>query len=178
MKERFRGFNKKFKNTYEKKAICKIILFGSYRPSSEESFLRQIKKDLQEDGYEKTFLIKDLPDLNNRTIRDKSIVGLEFSDINIFIVTFRGKKVGSTVELEYIIQNASLLSFKTIVFFEVKNENGEKIKSLSQLQIDGLLRANIKFYPFERESYSDLFKSIRAKIWSKHYHYVITEKRY
>ncbi|MFX0104353.1 MAG: hypothetical protein ACFE75_02540 [Candidatus Hodarchaeota archaeon] len=82
------------------------------------------------------------------------------------------------VELEYIIRRASTLSFKTIVFFEKKLENGETKKSLFQLQIDGLIEGNIRFYPFEREDYLDLFQSIRVKVWAMRYHYVITENRY
>ncbi len=179
LKDKFEEFiTNKIIRVSDKKSICKLIIFGAYYPPGEKRFLRKIKKSLQEDGYEETWLVEEYPNSDNLSIRNKSIECLDFSDINLFIITFKGKQGGLTVELEYVIRNASRISFKTIVFFEVKAEEGKSIKSLSQLQIDGLIDGNIRFYPFEKNNFQDLFEAIRGKVWSMHYHYVINENRY
>ncbi len=170
--------NEKIKRLLQKKELCKILLFGAYYPPSEKEFLIKIRDDIRNEGYINTFLVEDFPKYPNLNIREKSFACLEFSDINVFVITFSGKQAGSSAELEHIIKNASSLSFKTIVTYEYKLEIDDKINSLSPLQEDGLKFSNIKLIPFLKEEYSDFFELLRAQIWNKHYHYVIHENRY
>lgn len=188
MKEEFphiesKNFNKfieKFrkKEIIEKKPLCRIILFGSYYPLTEKEFLIKIRDDLKNDGYINAWLVENYPTYNDLGIREKSIFCLEYSHINFFIITFKGVGRGETVELEEIIRNATKLSFKTVVFYEIKCENNDKIPSLSPLQEDGLISAKIKTVEFKKDNYEDLFQLIRGKAWELHYYYVFYEKRY
>ncbi|MFO8019220.1 MAG: hypothetical protein R6U96_11330 [Promethearchaeia archaeon] len=123
-------------------------------------------------------LVEDLENFADLTIREKSTTSLEFAHINIYIVTFNGIQDGLSTEIEHIIHNASRLSFKTIVFFEEKVEEGGRIRSLSQLQIDGLIEGNIRFYSFRKSERADLLKTIKTRVWAEYYHYTVPENRY
>lgn len=178
--KKFRRFIEKFKNEeiIEKKPLCKMILFGSYYPTEEKEFLIRIRDDLKREDYNNTWLVEDYPTFDDLEIREKSLFCLEYSSINFFIITFEGAGRGVTVELEHIINNASRLSFKTVVYYEIKYENGSEISSLSQLQEDGLISAKIRFHKFKKEDYENLLQLIRAEAWNLHYHYVIRENKY
>ncbi|MFX1429156.1 MAG: hypothetical protein ACFFCY_03200 [Promethearchaeota archaeon] len=175
-REEFRKFvNKKIKQVNKKKKLCRIIIFGSYKPQEKE-FLEQLKNDLKNDGYENTWLVEDYPNFKDLNVRTKSIDSLEFSHINLFIIT--GEKGGFTVELEHLVQNASTLSFKTIILYEKKLIDDSEVDSLSQLHIEGLKSAIIRLFSFDRSNYSDLIQLIRGQVYALHYHYVINEKKY
>ena len=176
--KKFRKFieNLRNKEIIEKKPLCRIILFGSYYPEEMKEFLIKIRNDLRDEGYINTWLVENYPTYEDLGIREKSISCLEFSNINFFIITFEGEKGGLTVELEHIISNAKRLSFQTVVFYEIKNEN--EISSLSELNKEGLISANIRMHEFKIENYEDLSQLIKGEAWNLHYHYVLYEKQY
>lgn len=176
----FKKFIEQFrkKEIIEKKPLCRIILFGSYYPLKEKEFLIRIRDELKKDGYINTWLVENYPTYNDLGIREKSMFCLEYSHINFFIITFKGVGRGETVELEEIIRNATKLSFKTVVCYEIKCENNDRIPSLSPLQEDGLISAKIKKVEFKKDNFEDLFELIRGIAWELHYHYVFYEKQY
>lgn len=176
--ENFKKFIEQFrkKEIIEKKQLCRIILFGSYYPPKEKEFLIKIRDALRNDGYNKTWLVENYPNCKGLGIREKSILCLEYSHINFFIITFEGVGKGVTVELEEIIRNATKLSFKTVVCYEIKYENNNRILSLSPLQEDGLISAKIKTVEFKKDNFDDLFELIRGLAWELHYHFVFIEK--
>lgn len=178
--KKFKKFieNFKKKEIIEKKPLCRIIVFGSYRPLEEKEFLIKIRDDLKNEGYINTWLVENYPTYDDLSIRDKSIFCLEYSHVNFFIITFEGKKVGATVELEHIIHNATKLSFKTVVYYEIKYENDEKKSSLSQLQENELISVNIRMHEFKIDNYQDLIELIKGEAWKLHYHYVLYERQY
>ena len=176
----FQRFIEKFRKNkiIEKKPLCRIILLGSYFPPEEKEFLLRLRDDLREDGFVNTWLVESYPTYNELGIREKSIFCVEYSHINFFVITFEGAGRGETVELEHIINNASRLSFKTTVFYEVKYENDREVSSLSLLQEDGLISTRTKMHKFTKDNYDELFQLMRAEAWNFHYHYVIREKKY
>lgn len=178
--KKFKKFieNFKKKEIFEKKPLCRIILFGSYYPPEEKEFLKRIRDDLKADNYNNTWLVEDYPTFEDLGIREKSIFCLKFSNINFFIITFNGEKGGFTVELEHTINNARNLSFKTIVFYEIKYENNNEISSLSQLHEEGLISAQIRMHEFKIDNYEDLIELIKGEVWKLHYHYVLYERQY
>jgi len=165
----FKAFIKNAKErVFEKKSLFRIIIFGPYYPPQEKELLIKLKNDLRTDGFKNTRLVEDLPNYDDLLIREKSFLCLEYSDINFFIITSKGVQGGVTVELDEIIPNAEALSFKTVVFYEIRKNK----ESLSVLVKEGLELANIRHYPFKRDDYYDLFELVLGKARARHYYYV------
>ena len=111
----------------ERKASLKVAVYGSYYPTGELRRLERICDSLKSEGYVQTYLVKDLADLPDfRDDFDKSIFSLERSNVNLFILTFKGQKQGAVKELttysETLNMCSSVLSSSKQELLQVKSE--------------------------------------------------------
>ncbi len=120
----------KLENIHLLKKGLIIRIDGSYYPPREKDRLIQLKTFLISEGYESTRLVEDYPKKESRfclsipheeEVSWKSECCLEFSDLNFFIFTNRGKCQGVSVELAYCRNSLTMIDrrWRCIIFDEV-----------------------------------------------------------
>src|ERR1700691_2760573 len=122
----------------QRKPSLRIGLYGSYYPPTELKRLQALKNSIKGEGYSLIVLVKDMPDLPEfKDEMDKSIFSISSSNVNLFVLTFRGQKQGAVRELDYVLKNPEHV-FKCIVFIETMRKGRSQAKSLSKMLEDDL----------------------------------------
>ena len=118
--------------------------------------------------------MKDLADLPDfRDDFDKSIFSLERSNVNLFILTFKGQKQGAVRELDYILRNPKHV-FKCSVLIETGAVAG-KIRGkrcITTLLESDLRAVNMRVAEFSREDDTELLSIARGTLLDYLYYYL------
>ncbi len=89
-----------------RKASLTVGLYGSYHPAAELKRLESLKSSIKSEGYSSVQLVREMPDLPEfKDELDKSIFSIRRSNVNLFVLTFRGQKQGAVRELDYVLKN-------------------------------------------------------------------------
>jgi len=150
------------------KSFINITLFGSYCPQFEKDLLARLRDRLIIEEYKLTKLVEDFPDENFPTEKknafDKSIACLEFSDVNILIFTFAGKKNGVVRELAHCTSSLKMIDrrWRCVICEEVKSGKGA-IPMLSNEEFKKFSVSRMLKIQFENEA--ELQLAIRGTAW-------------
>lgn len=165
----------------QRKASLKIGVYGSYYPAAELRRLEWLRDALKNEGYTQTYLVKDLPDLTDfRDDFDKSVFALERSNMNLFILTFKGQKQGAIRELDYVLRNPRHV-FKCTVFIETETATGRsklreekrRRRCITTLLEDDLRAVNMRVAEYNREGDNDdLLALARGTLLDYLYYYL------
>jgi len=152
----------------ERKSSLKVGLYGSYYPRSELERLESLRDSLKNEGYPQTYLVKDLPDLPEfKDDFDKSIFSIKRSNVNIFILTFRGQKQGAVRELDYVLRNPEHV-FKCVVFIE----SSSRRRCLTSLLEADLKAVGMRVAEFDRARDAELLGLVKGTLLGFLYYYV------
>ncbi|MCL4437273.1 MAG: hypothetical protein M1503_08250 [Thaumarchaeota archaeon] len=164
-----------------RKASLKIGVYGSYYPAPELRRLERLRDALKSEGYTQTYLVKNLPDLTDfRDDFDKSVFALERSNVNLFILTFKGQKQGAVRELDYVLRNPKHV-FKCTVFIEKeaatsrgKLSEGKRRRCITTLLEDDLRAVNMRVAEFDQEDNNDdeLLAMVRGTLLDYLYYFL------
>lgn len=157
----------------ERKPSLKIGIYGSYHPRSELKRLESLRESLKNQGYAQTYLVKDLPSLPEfKDDFDKSIFSIERSNVNIFILTFRGQKQGAVRELDYVLRNPEHV-FKCIAFIE-SSPRGRvyRRRCLTSLLEADLKAVGMRVAEFDEGDDAELLDLVKGTLLDSLYYYV------
>lgn len=100
-----------------------ITLYGSYKPDSEMRFLERQRDFLKSNGYIRAALVADAHVTGGAGPLEASKRHLANSDVNFFIFTRAGRRLGVTRELGYVADDPGMRNKATdcVVFDEVAN---------------------------------------------------------
>ena len=150
----------------ERKKRLFIVIYGSYAPHIKPMLIK-IKEFLRDRGYENTFLVEDLPNIEiNGFVADmeqKSTYYLERSDVNLLFFFKHTDNQSVAIEADYVLNNPELIGKS--IFFEEK-EPEENYSGILTLLGDKLDRKNIKSIPFSRENILKVvLNSLNRFVW-------------
>lgn len=156
------------------KPSLKVGIYGSYYPRSELERLERLRDAVRREDYSQAYMVKDLPDLPQfRDPFDKSIFSLMRSNVNLFVLTFRGQKQGAVRELDYILRNPEHV-FKCAVFIEsehARRKRGEA-RCLSTMLESDLRAVNMRVLEFDRGNDVELLDLARGTLLDFLYYYI------
>jgi hypothetical protein len=127
----FRDFiDRKQREMHRLRLQLTITICGSYYPLAEKERLIALKNFLISNGYALTRLVEDYPQniVGHRLFRSreqrmstKSEYCLEFSDVNFFVFTHKGKCQGVSAELAYCRNSPTMIDrrWRSVVFDEI-----------------------------------------------------------
>ncbi len=153
----------------------RIGIYGSYFPLEQKTLIIDLRIALNRQAFETSYLVEDLPDYE--AFKDdkflKSQASLNFSNINLFVLTFQGQGQGVDRELDYVLHNPQLV-FKCVVLPETEydKEGNELHCCLSTLLKPDLAAVGMKISKFERGNLTDLVESCKGPITDLFYYYV------
>lgn len=155
----------------------KVGIYGSYHPKSEQRRLESLRDSLRRDGYSRSYLVKDLPDLPEfRDSFDKSIFSMTRSNVNIFVLTFGGQKQGVVRELDYVLRNPEL-AYKCVVLIESVLTGRHRRRCLTSL-LDGDLRAiGMRVAEFDKRDDVQMLEMVKGALLDFLYYYVRNRPR-
>ncbi len=150
----------------EKKKRLFVVIYGSYAPNVK-LHLSDIRDFLQGKGYEKTFLVEDLPNISingfEADMEQKSIYYLEASDVNLLFFFRHTDNQSVAREAHYVLDDLRLIGKS--IFFEEKEPEDEYSAILTLLR-DRLKRKQITAIPFSKENMLNIvLKSLNDFIW-------------
>lgn len=143
--------------------VMAITIYGSCFPDSEKQFLARQRDFLRNMGYAKTGLVTDYRHSPEATPSDRSIMCLEYSDVNFLIFTRNGKNQGAIRELTRIAISHTMID--KIPFCTVFDETGDKNGSISDLSINDMENSNIVRREFQNEA--QLQKALMRQAFAK-----------
>ncbi|RLI81833.1 hypothetical protein DRP04_05250 [Archaeoglobales archaeon] len=150
----------------EKKKRLFVVIYGSYAPHIKPHLI-EIRDFLRGKGYEKTFLVEDLPNIDingfEADMEQKSIYYLEASDVNLLFFFKHTDNQSVAREAHYVLDNPHLIGKS--IFFDEKEPEDEYSGILTLLR-DRLERKRITAIPFSRENMlSVVLKSLNDFTW-------------
>lgn len=155
----------------QRKPSLKIGIYGSYYPRSELKRLESLSESLKSDGYLQTYLVKDLPDLPEfKDDFDKSIFSIKRSNVNIFILTFRGQKQGAVRELDYVLRNPECV-FKCVAFIE-SGGRARRRRCLTSLLEADLRAVGMRVAEFNEGDDAELLDLVKGTLLDFLYYYL------
>ncbi len=147
-------------------------IYGSYHPRSELKRLESHRESLKDEGYSQTYLVKDLPDLAEfKDDFDKSIFSIRRSNVNIFILTFKGQKQGTVRELDYVLRNPEYV-FKCVTFIESSPKGRAYRRCLTSLLEADLRAVGMRVAEFDKGDDVELLELIKGTLLDFLYYYV------
>lgn len=115
--------------------VLTITIYGSYQPESETRKLKEIKNFLIKQGFTQTKLVIDYQDPKTNSI-EVSKECIKFSDVNFFVITSKGSKLGVTRELGYLVDDKD--ARKNIINSTIFDEMKSGSSTLSTLTLDDI----------------------------------------
>jgi hypothetical protein len=156
----------------ERKASLRIGLYGSYYPAAELKRLESLRNSIKRDGYSSIRLVRDMPDLPDfKDEMDKSVFSIRRSNVNLFVLTFRGQKQGAVRELDYVLKNPEHV-FKCVVFIETMRRAGSTVRCLTSMLQDDLRAVGMRVVEFARDKDDELTGLARGTLLDFLYYYV------
>jgi len=133
---RWKEFNKKTEDDYKKQyQKMRIILYGSYSPPSELTFLKKLKKILVDEGYVQTRIALEYQEMvKGKSALEVSKGCIIYSDVNFFVITNNGEKLGVTRELGFLADDHNARN--KIDYSTIFDEINDGQSTLSQLSLD------------------------------------------
>jgi hypothetical protein len=151
--------NRKKQEMQHLKSQLTITVYGSYYPPRQKQRLIKLKKLLMKNGYALTRLVEDYPEKDyhcshsyEERICAKSQYCLEFSDVNFFIFTHKGKCQGVSVELAYCNNSPMMVDrrWRSVIFDE--NIDGSPASSFMDRGANYVASGRIKRIEFKDDS--------------------------
>ena len=152
----------------EKKKRLFVVIYGSYAPHIKP-YLIDIRDFLRGNGYEKTFLVEDLPNVNingfDADMEQKSIYYLEASDVNLLFFFKHTDNQSVAIEARHVLDENNPHLIGKSIFFEEKEPEDEYSAILTLLR-DRLKRKRITAIPFSKGNVLRIvLKSLTDFIW-------------
>ncbi len=155
----------------ERKASLRVGIYGSHYPAAELSRLRSLKNSIKKEGYSLVQLVKDMPDLPEfKDEMDKSIFSVKKSNVNLFVLTFRGQKQGAVRELDYVLKNPELV-FKCVVFIETMRKGRSNLRCLTRMLEDDLRAVGMRVAEFAKGMDDELLGLAKGTLLDFLYYY-------
>jgi hypothetical protein len=155
-----------------RKASLKIGIYGSYYPAAEFRRLQSLKNSIKKEGYSSAQLVKDIPELPEfKDEMDKSIFSMKRSNVNLFLLTFRGQKQGAVRELDYVLKNPEHI-FKCVVFIETMRRGRSTVRCLTRMLEDDLRAVGMRVAEFTKKKDDELLALARGTLLDFLYYYV------
>jgi len=156
----------------QRRSSLKIGIYGSYYPRLELRRLESLSRSLRHEGYSKAYLVKDLPDLPEfKDSYDKSIFSIRRSNVNVFVLTFRGQKQGSVRELDYVLRNPEYV-FKCVAFIESSYRGKAHRRSITGLLDTDLKAVGMRVAEFDEGDDAELLDLVRGTLLDFLYYYI------
>jgi len=156
----------------QRKASLRVGIYGSYHPAAELKRLESLKSSIRREGYSSAQLVRDTPDLPEfKDELDKSIFSIGRSNVNLFVLTFRGQKQGAVRELDYVLKNPEHV-FKCVVFIETVRKGRSQRRCLTRLLEDDLRAVGMRVAEFARDRDDELLGLARGTLLDFLYYYV------
>jgi len=156
----------------QRKPSLKIGIYGSYYPQSEPKRLESLRESLKEEGYSQTYLVKDLLDLPEfKDDFDKSIFSIIRSNVNLFVLTFKGQKQGAIRELDYALKNPEYV-FKCVAFIESSPKGKAYRRCLTSLLEADLRAVGMRVAEFDIGNDIELLDLVRGTLLDFLHYYV------
>jgi len=119
-----------------------ITIYGSFFPKKEKELLEKVVINLIDNGFNDSGIVGDRlrPIFENLTPYEASEFYLENSDVNFFIFTKMGKRLGVTSECEHLIRYPAMYSKwnNCVLFDQFVDDRG----AIGQLIKDRLVKIN------------------------------------
>jgi hypothetical protein len=165
------GAQKWMSGILQRKPSLRIGLYGSYYPPTELKRLQALKNSIKGEGYSLIVLVKDMPDLPEfKDEMDKSIFSISSSNVNLFVLTFRGQKQGVVRELDYILKNPEYV-FKCIVFIETMRKGKSNVRCLSKMLESDLRSVGMRVAEFTKGKDEELLGLAKGTLLDFLYYY-------
>jgi len=156
----------------QRRSSLKIGVYGSYHPRSELRRLESLSESLRREGYSQTYLVRDLPDLPEfKDDFDKSIFSIRRSNVNVFVLTFRGQKQGAVRELDYVLRNPEYV-FKCVAFIESSYRGKAHRRSITGLLDTDLKAVGMRVAEFDEGDDAELLDLVRGTLLDFLYYYI------
>ena len=155
-----------------RKASLRIGVYGSYYPAAELKRLESLKESIKKEGYSSIQLVRDIPDLPQfKDEMDKSIFSIRRSNVNLFVLTFRGQKQGAVRELDYVLRNPEHV-FKCVVFIQTIRRGRSTVRCLTKMLEDDLRAVGMRVAEFAIGRDKELLLRARGTLLDFLYYYV------
>jgi hypothetical protein len=155
----------------ERKPSLRIGVYGSYHPPTELKRLTSLRDAIKREGYSSVQLVKDIPDLPEfKDEMDKSVFSITNSNVNLFVLTFRGQKQGAVRELDYVLRNPGHV-FKCIVLIETMRKGRSQVRCLSRMLEYDMRAVGMRVAEFTKGRDEELFGLARGTLLDFLYYY-------
>ena len=166
--ERWDEFQKyKRDSIYSHKEDILIIIYGAYNPPTNDEHLGEkdrlikLRDCLRGDGFLKTCIVDDFPNLDNSPAPNlyKSLSCLEKADLNLLVFTCRGNTDSLVFELKHAIDHEILSKCR---IFEEEYKNISAMGTLPKEKL-GLLRWDVA--KIKRDDDEDLYEHVSSAVF-------------
>ena len=99
-----------------------------------------------------------------------SLALIKRSNVNLFVLTFRGQKQGAVRELDYVLKNPEHV-FKCVVFIETTRKGRSNVRCLTRMLEDDLRAVGMRVAEFVKERDDELLGLARGILLDFLYYY-------
>lgn len=164
------------KEEEELRKLIEITVYGSFKPDSEKQRLIKLVEAIRAEGFPSCDIVgENLRPLIN-SVNESCTFYLKSSDVNLLVFTQRGKKLGVTDELGYILYSPEMHQRRHhCAVFDQPSKTGYSALTLSQVeQLKDLSMLHVEFKS-KRELHlnaigtlHNLFKEQRLELQMRH----------
>lgn len=119
----------------ELRARLEITIYGSFRPDAEKRRLTDLAKAIKLEGFPSCGIVGSTLRPHTNGINETCIFYLTNSDANLLVFTQRGKRLGVTDELAYILYHPTMrLRRQFCAIFDQMSPRGYHVLTIKQLE--------------------------------------------
>lgn len=146
------------------KPQLRITIYGSFQPHSEKKRLLNLVQSLRKKGYADCDIVEGKLRGNPKKLSPPDICQfyLEHSDVNFLVFTHKGKRLGVTDELGFILH--SPLMYKMHAYCVIFDDFSRGYSSLTPLQLEKVKQIGLTHVEFRTKK--DLRKAATSIAWT------------
>ena len=139
------------KEEEELRKLLDITIYGSFKPDSEKQRLLQLVETIRAEGFPSCDIVGgELRKLVNG-VNESCMFYLKSSDVNLLVFTQRGKKLGVTDELAYVLYSLEMHQRRHhCAVFDQTSKSG--FSALTFKQVEQLKNLNMRHVEFKNKS--------------------------